>query len=117
MRGSYVSVSFAGQWHCGTGIAYSKMFRRSHEDINTGKEAAMKHIQRCKVHFLLLILSCVAAVLMGTGSAEAFNPADLAKLKATRVCPNCDLHWANLNGAIWPNGATCKQDSIGACKK
>ena len=57
-----------------------------------------------KVHFVLLICLCsIAAILAGGASAGAFSEADLAKLKATNQCPNCDLAGANLKHAHLPD--------------
>lgn len=79
----------------------------------------------------LNVLAIMAIFMIGILSvmgAYAFNPADLEKLKTTNSCESCDLtgayllmadlreadlHQANLNGATWTDGSTCKEGSIG----
>jgi len=38
-------------------------------------------------------------VLLGVQQAQAFDPADLRRLKAAWKCPDCDLQGANLQDA------------------
>jgi Pentapeptide repeats (8 copies) len=49
--------------------------------------------------FLILFLTVCTAMVLGTGTASAYNEADLQKLKKTKQCPGCDLSGAYLSGA------------------
>ncbi|MBE0605930.1 MAG: hypothetical protein IH610_06525 [Deltaproteobacteria bacterium] len=59
------------------------------------------------------------------GGWNVLGPADLGRLKATKICPGCrlygaglrseDLTGANLSGAIMPDYRICNDNSIGEC--
>lgn len=48
---------------------------------------------------LILFLIVCTVIVLGTGTASAYNEADLQKLKKTKQCPACDLSGAYLAGA------------------
>ena len=47
----------------------------------------------------LTLMAMTIAVTMFASSASAFDPENLADLQATNLCQECDLHYAQLDGA------------------
>ncbi|MBF0506805.1 MAG: hypothetical protein HQL09_08210 [Nitrospirae bacterium] len=66
----------------------------------------------------VVVMFCV---LIMNGVVHGFSAADLARLKATNQCPNCDLTGTILDGAelsraTWTDGRICYSGSVGICK-
>jgi len=66
--------------------------------------------------FLIGLFALVALLSLSAGGAGAFKPEDLARLKATNKCVDCDLRGANLSGANLSgailNGANLREANL-----
>ena len=62
----------------------------------------------------LTLTSLTVAATMFAGSASAFDPDDLQKLKNTNECAKCDLTGANLTGANMNRANLIDTDLSGA---
>jgi uncharacterized protein YjbI with pentapeptide repeats len=66
-------------------------------DVREGNPKFRKgfHVTGKKAFFILFVF--LVALSITTSGLYAFNPGDLAKLRSTKSCPNCDLSEANLS--------------------
>jgi hypothetical protein len=93
----------------------------SNEYLNGGRT-----MEAGKRVFLSITAVFFIGLLSGSG-AYAYNEMQLQQLKTTKMCPYCNLGnahlfqanlgGANLSGATWTDGSTCKEGSKGECKK
>ena len=75
---------------------------------------------------LIAITAAASFLLIVSGPAGAFDPADLQRLLSSKYCPGCDLNiaplaganlnGANLSGAMWTDGRRCAAGSRGKCE-
>jgi uncharacterized protein YjbI with pentapeptide repeats len=69
---------------------------------------------RQKIKSWKYLFLAVLLLMCSIGTVYSVNPNDLAKLRTTKSCPNCDLSYAILNGEKYPNADLTGTNLMGA---